>query len=69
MKEPEVKEQAKPEQPQSYAMLKVLAVDDEPVITDLLDRVLSGLGHEVDVASDGAEALRSARSTPAWCGI
>lgn len=58
VKEPEVKEQAKPEQPQSYAMLKVLAVDDEPVITDLLDRVLSGLGHEVDVASDGAEALR-----------
>lgn len=56
--EPEEEEQVKPKQAQSYSMLKVLAVDDEPVITDLLSRVLSGLGHEVDVASDGAEALR-----------
>ena len=44
--------------PQSYTMLKVLAVDDEPVITDLLTRILTGLGHEVDTATDGAEALR-----------
>ena len=42
----------------SYTMLKVLAVDDEPVITDLLTRILTGLGHEVDTAPDGAEALR-----------
>lgn len=42
----------------SYTMLKVLAVDDEPVITDLLTRIITGLGHEVDTAPDGAEALR-----------
>ncbi len=58
IEEPEQAEPSKPVQPQSYAMLKVLAVDDEPVITDLLSRILTGLGHEVDVASDGAEALR-----------
>ncbi len=58
VEEPVEEEPRKPEQPTSFAMLKVLAVDDEPVITDLLSRILTGLGHEVDVASDGAEALR-----------
>ncbi len=58
VEEPVEQEPIKPEQPISFAMLKVLAVDDEPVITDLMTRILGGLGHEVDVASDGAEALR-----------
>lgn len=58
VEEPVEREPSKPEQPKSFAMLKVLAVDDEPVITDLLSRILTGLGHEVDVAPDGAEALR-----------
>lgn len=56
--EPEERQPNKPATPTSFAMLKVLAVDDEPVITDLLSRILTGLGHEVDVAGDGAEALR-----------
>ncbi len=54
----QLEEPIRHEQPRSFTMLKVLAVDDEPVITDLLSRVLTGLGHEVDTASDGAEALR-----------
>ncbi len=58
VEEPMDENPAEVERPQSFAMLNVLAVDDEPVITDLLSRILSGLGHEVDVASDGAEALR-----------
>lgn len=58
VEEPQLEMVSQPERPQSYTMLKVLAVDDEPVITDLLSRILSGQGHEVDVASDGAEALR-----------
>jgi two-component system NtrC family sensor kinase len=56
--EPEEKLPEAADAPQSFSMLKILAVDDEPVITDLLSRALSGLGHEVDTASDGAEALR-----------
>lgn len=58
VQEPEEQEPSKPEEPKSFTMLKVLAVDDEPVITDLLSRILTGLGHEADIASDGAEALR-----------
>jgi two-component system NtrC family sensor kinase len=58
IEEPKQEEKTMPSHPQSFAMLRVLAVDDEPVITDLLTRILTGLGHEVDVASDGAEALR-----------
>lgn len=56
--EPVQEEQKTLNRPQSYTMLKVLAVDDEPVITDLLSRMLTGMGHEVDIALDGAEALR-----------
>ncbi|MEX0762833.1 MAG: ATP-binding protein [Dehalococcoidia bacterium] len=42
----------------SYTMLRILAVDDEPAVTELLGRALGGLGHDVDTARDGAEALR-----------
>jgi two-component system NtrC family sensor kinase len=63
IEEPEELAKVEPEAPQSYSMLKVLAVDDEQVITDLLSRALSGLGHEVDVATDGAEALRKINLT------
>jgi PAS domain S-box-containing protein len=38
--------------------LRVLAVDDEPVILDLLVDVLSGAHHSVDTAATGQEALR-----------
>ena len=58
IEEPEAESATDAEEAQSYTMLKVLAVDDEKVITDLLARALSGMGHEVDVANDGAEALR-----------
>jgi len=42
----------------SYTMLRVLAVDDEAGVTELMSRALGGLGHTVDVTRDGAEALR-----------
>ncbi len=45
-------------QPNSYSRLKVLAVDDERSVTMLLNRALTAQGHDVDVANDGAEALR-----------
>ncbi len=39
-------------------MLRVLAVDDEPAVIELLTRALVSAGHDVETASDGAEALR-----------
>lgn len=42
-------------------MAKVLAVDDDPVIQRLLQVNLEMEGHEVQVASDGEQALERAR--------
>lgn len=42
----------------SHTMLRVLVVDDERAITELVSRALGQSGHEVEVARDGAEALR-----------
>jgi CheY-like chemotaxis protein len=36
---------------------KVLVVDDEPMVRDLLDLMLRGDGHDVTVCADAAEAL------------
>jgi two-component system NtrC family sensor kinase len=36
---------------------KILVVDDEPIIAQLITDVLSGDGYEVDIASDGLIAL------------
>ena len=41
---------------------RILVVDDEPYITDLLSAALRFEGFSVDVASSGAEALRLART-------
>ncbi len=49
--------------PASYTMLRVLAVDDEPKVLELMARALGGLGHHVDVSRDGAEALRMVHLT------
>ncbi|MDA1280974.1 MAG: ATP-binding protein [Chloroflexi bacterium] len=48
-----------PAQPKSYTKLKILAVDDEKSVTMLLNRALAAQGHDVDIANDGAEALRT----------
>lgn len=40
------------------AMLRVLVVDDEPSLVELITRALGGAGHDVDTASSGAEALQ-----------
>lgn len=50
---------SEPAQPNSYTKLKVLAVDDEHSVTLLLNRALNAQGHDVDIAHDGAEALRT----------
>ena len=38
---------------------RILVVDDEVAIRDLLVRTLSGKGYVVDIAADGEEALRA----------
>ena len=45
--------------------MKILVVDDEPGIRHTLSLILSGEGHTVTVAPDGAEALASSASSEA----
>ena len=49
----------------STPRLRVLVVDDEAKLTELLRLELDVEGYEVDVASDGASGLVKARSQPA----
>jgi len=42
---------------------KILLVEDEEIISDLLQRKLKKEGYEVLVASDGKEGLKSMRET------
>jgi two-component system, NtrC family, response regulator AtoC len=43
-------------------MARVLVVDDEPDVLDLLDEFLTGKGYEVSTAQGGSEALRKAKA-------
>ena len=45
-------------------MARILIVDDEPDIVNLLERILLARGHKVTKARDGAEALARASSDP-----
>jgi two-component system, cell cycle response regulator DivK len=42
-------------------MAKILVVEDDPMIQDVVSRHLSIRGHQVTTASDGAQAVLSAR--------
>jgi signal transduction histidine kinase/ActR/RegA family two-component response regulator len=46
------------------APLRILVVDDEPVLTELLSDLLGSVGHDVDHARDGRVALRMALAKP-----
>ena len=48
----------------STPRLRVLVVDDEAKLTELLRLELDVEGYDVDVASDGASGLVKARSQP-----
>ncbi len=43
---------------------RVLIVDDEPMVRDVLSRYLSGEGFAVDTAGDGEEAMSAVRRAP-----
>jgi two-component system, OmpR family, response regulator MprA len=44
--------------------MRILVVDDEPAVRDALRRALALEGYRVDLAADGAEALRSLGNGP-----
>jgi len=46
----------------SPASLRILIVDDEPEILDMLGEILSSNGHEADVATDGQQGVERALS-------
>jgi two-component system NtrC family sensor kinase len=48
----------------SSSSLRILAIDDEPHLRDLLCRVLNRLGHKVETAPDGAAALQNIDQQP-----
>jgi CheY-like chemotaxis protein len=54
----ETSEDSSPGRPSAGRSLRILAIDDEPVILDLVVDVFSGAHHRVDTASGGQEALR-----------
>lgn len=45
-------------------MARVLVIDDEPDVVRLIVKVLSGRGHVVQVARDGASALAQVQHEP-----
>ena len=51
-----------PEQP--IQRRRVLVIDDEPRLTELLSLELDVEGYDVDIASDGAAGLIRSRSEP-----
>ena len=46
--------------------MKILVVDDDPHILSVVSRGLHFEGYDVQIASDGAEALRIARVAPSY---
>jgi CheY-like chemotaxis protein len=45
-------------------MARVLVIDDEPDVVRLINKVLSGRGHNVQIARDGAGALSRVKHEP-----
>ena len=45
-------------------MARILVIDDEPDVVRLIVKVLSGRGHIVQIARDGATALARVKSEP-----
>jgi PAS domain S-box-containing protein len=43
--------------PKVATKAKILVVDDEPVVRQLLTEILAGVGHEVETTADGKDAL------------
>ena len=59
--EGEVRANVSPELPRISQKAKILVMDDEDVVRNVLREMLSGLGHEVDLAEDGAVAVEKYR--------
>jgi len=45
-------------------MPKILVVDDDPSIREMLEEVLKDAGYAVEAAADGLEALRMVKASP-----
>src|SRR3954467_3928499 len=45
-------------------MPRVLVVDDDPTVSDVVGRYLTSAGYEVEAAGDGTDALEKAAAAP-----
>ncbi|UCH51988.1 MAG: PAS domain S-box protein [Chloroflexota bacterium] len=61
-KQPEIPEPVIIEEPKKVAKAKILVVDDEPVIRQLVSQVLTDEGHMVETADNAADALELVKS-------
>jgi two-component system NtrC family sensor kinase len=50
------------EQPEKVAKARILVVDDEQVVRDVVNRVLTGEGHEVHTVDNADDALKKIKS-------
>src|SRR5207253_3741241 len=50
---------------QDQRVMRVLVVDDEPAVREALERILRLDGYEVELASNGKDAIRRLSSAPA----
>ena len=48
----------------SFASLRVLVVDDEPTVRNLIQDLLTADGHEVETLADGRQVLACVAATP-----
>jgi len=48
-----------------HEQLRILVADDEPLIRDTIQNILTSMGHSVSVVSDGRTALKRITSEPA----
>ena len=58
-----------PAPPPAPAPARVLVVDDDRASRDLMAKILRQEGYQVEVASDGAEAIAKAKAGPAGIPI
>ncbi len=57
-KDPSLETEKEPEVKEAEMTARILVVEDDPFVRDLLAEILQGAGHHIELASDGQSALK-----------